>query len=78
MYSDIAWTRCERRALNVPGALWHIVLIAVNVRVVPPSTIYVAIVQGAPTKPNTAALLPTSLRKMLRDSPTNWSFSNSI
>jgi hypothetical protein len=41
------------------GAVWHMLLMVVYVRVVPPSTIYVANVQGAPTKPKTAASPPT-------------------
>ena len=36
---------------------------------------YVARVQGAPTKPSTAAVSPTSSRRMLRASPTKGNMS---
>ena len=46
-------------ALNTCGAVWYMVFMVVYVRVVHPSTIYVAIIQGAPTKPKTAVFPPT-------------------
>mmetsp|Transcript_35046 Transcript_35046/g.85904 ORF Transcript_35046/g.85904 Transcript_35046/m.85904 type:complete len:224 (+) Transcript_35046:477-1148(+) len=76
-YSPMASATASRMALSTSGCVMVMDLMVLYVELDPPSTMYVARVQGDPTKPSTAALSPTSWRRILSDSPTKGSMPRS-
>ena len=76
-YVPTASATLDRIARNTSGFAIAMLLMVLYVLELPPSTMYVASVHGAPTKPRTAAVSPTSSRRIDKASPTKGSMSRS-